>query len=279
MAVIRATSTFQAPWWLWPNVLSLDAPLVTLVWQLWFAHNFKIHLASYEYFILFATVWLLYALDRWLDAWKLDLTKPHSSRHAFYVYYRWPIAMLWLLVLMTTASLSLTSLSQKTLLAGFALLALCAMYFMLVHVQGRWHVIPKEARVGVAVSLGVTLCLWTQVHAEVYLELALAALCFALLITLNCILIAVWEELFDKAQEFSSVAFTLPRRWLKLFITTFLGMMITLSFYHRFYLPLALAVIGLFALHEARDKLKVSLLRVLADAVLLTPLLLILLRM
>lgn len=274
MAVTRAmnTSTFRAPWWLWSNVLSLDAPVVTLVWQWWFAHNFNIRLASYEYIILFATVWLLYALDRWLDAWKLDLTKPHSSRHAFYVYYRWPVAIIWLLILITTAILSLTSLSQKTLLAGFTLLALCSIYFLLVHVQKGWRVIPKEARVGVAVSLGVTLCLWRQITS---LDLMLATFSFALLVTLNCILIAVWEEPLDKAQGVSSAAFTLSQRWLEPFIIIFLGTMIAFSFYQHFYIAIALAISALFGLNIARDKLDISLLRVLADAVLLTPLLLI----
>jgi hypothetical protein len=278
MAVTRAinTSTFRAPWWLWPNVLSLDAPIVTLVWQWWFAANFKIHLASYDYIILFATVWLLYALDRWLDAWKLDLTKPHSSRHAFYFYYRWQVAIVWLIIFMTTTIISLTSLSQKTLLAGFALLALCAIYFILVHVQKGWRIISKEARVGVAVSLGVTLCLWTQINAGRQLELALATLCFALLITLNCMLIAVWEETLDKAQQFSSIALTISQRWLESSILIFLGAMVALSFYQRFYIPIVLAGVALFVLHGVWDKLNTSLLRVLADVVLLTPLLLIL---
>jgi hypothetical protein len=173
MAITRATNTtmFRAPWWLWPNVLSLDAPIVTLVWQWWFATNFKIHLTNYEYIILFTTVWLLYALDRWLDAWKLDLTKPHSSRHAFYVYHRWQVGILWLIVFIATAILSLTSLSETTLLAGVALLALCSIYFLLVHLQKKWRVVPKEVRVGIAVSLGVTLCLWTQM---ISLDLMLA---------------------------------------------------------------------------------------------------------
>jgi hypothetical protein len=88
-------------------------------------------------------------------------------------------------------------------------------------------------------------------------------------------LIAVWEETLDRAQRFSSVAFTLSQCWLEPCMVIFLGTMAAFSFYQHFYIAIALAISALFGLHSSRDKLNVSLLRVLADAVLLTPLLLI----
>jgi hypothetical protein len=48
--------------------------------------------------------------------------------------------------LIATALLSLTSLGETTLLAGVALLALHSIYFLLVHLQKKWRVIPEEAR-------------------------------------------------------------------------------------------------------------------------------------
>jgi hypothetical protein len=229
--------------------------------------------------VLFETVWLIYALDRWLDAWKLNINKPHSSRHAFYLHYRWQVAAIWFTVFGCTAIISLTELSQQTLLSGFALLGLCGLYFILVHLKPSWGVIPKEIRVGVAVSLGVTLCLWSQVTSgTLLLELALATFCFTLLISLNCIVIALWETSLDAAQGYSSIARFETRAWLIPFTLSFLGLTLALgvlapSVWRTFYLPVFFAALALLVLHRARTQLGTSLLRVLADAVLLTPLL------
>jgi hypothetical protein len=267
---MRQDSTLHqsAPWWLWPNILSLDAPLVTFAWQWWFAKTFAVRLNVVQYLVLFLVVWLLYALDRWLDGWKLDTTKAHSSRHAFYLHHRWGIASVWLSVFVFTAITALTRLPRADIFNGLLLLFFCGLYFILVHTKPSWQLIPKEVQVGVMVSLGTTLCLWS--HFSVY-PFILATFCFALLITLNCVLIAVWEHSLDQAQSFTSIASRLPHQWLRIFGLCLMGFSLALSFWQIFYVPVGLSAGLLIALQYITHK--TALRRVLADAMLLTPLL------
>jgi hypothetical protein len=269
---MRQDSTLHrhAPWWLWPNILSLDAPLVTLVWQGWFAKTFAVRLNVFQYLVLFLVVWLLYALDRWLDAWKLDINKPHSSRHAFYLHHRWIIASVWLSVFVFTAVTALTRLPRADIFNGLLLLFFCSVYFVLVHTRPSWQLIPKEAQVGVMVSLGTTLCLWP--YSSLF-QLGFAMLCFALLITLNCVLIALWEQPLDKAQRFSSIASRVHQNDVTAFAVCLLALTLTLRFFTVFYWPLCLSAGLLLFLHTTGHKHTSSLLHVLADTVLLAPLL------
>ena len=272
MAFIGTTSserTRAASWWLWPNVLSLDAPVVTLVWQLWFAKCFRVSLGIDYYLILFLTVWLIYILDRWLDAWKLDVTKPHSSRHRFYFDYRWPGAGLWMVMLMISA-FTLTWLSRQVIIRGFWVSAGCLVYLFLVH-KLNWKALPKEVLVGIMVSLGVTLCFW-----QVGFEMMLSALCFAWLITLNCLVIGFGEEMFDRAQQYCSMTLYINTGYLgkhRLHLM-FVGLMVLtlmLSLNTFFYLPILFSTLGLWALYQFQGNLTPALRRVLADLLLLSP--------
>src|ERR1035437_3449758 len=71
----------ESPAWLWPNLLSLDAPVVAVLWQILFARCFQVPPDALAAILLLLTVWLIYAADRTLDAWKGEC---HSPRHEFY---------------------------------------------------------------------------------------------------------------------------------------------------------------------------------------------------
>ncbi len=62
--------------WLWPNLLSLDAPIVAVLWQILFARCFQVPVDALAALLLLLTVWLIYAADRTLDAWKGDCHSP-----------------------------------------------------------------------------------------------------------------------------------------------------------------------------------------------------------
>ena len=55
--------------WLWPNLLSLDAPIVALLWQILFARCFHARVETLPSVLLVLAVWLIYAADRTLDSW------------------------------------------------------------------------------------------------------------------------------------------------------------------------------------------------------------------
>ncbi len=71
------------PWWLWIQVLSLDAPLVIVLWQAALAHTHRIHLPSAFHWGLGLVTWVVYLLDRTADAKSGRLREPLSTRHAF----------------------------------------------------------------------------------------------------------------------------------------------------------------------------------------------------
>src|SRR5665213_2425999 len=170
--------------WLWPNLLSLDAPIVAVLWQILFARCFQVPVDGLAALLLLLTVWLIYSADRTLDAWKGDC---HSPRHEFYRRWWRQLFPLWMSVLGLTGWLAAEHLSSGLFLRGVILLAAIGVYFALVHsgiLRG-----PKEAAVGVLFALGASLEAWSKVAspADVATILLFSGLCW-----MNCIAIQRW---------------------------------------------------------------------------------------
>ncbi|MES1258612.1 MAG: hypothetical protein ABUS51_09280, partial [Acidobacteriota bacterium] len=73
----------RTPWWLWLNLLSLDAPLVALVWQDFLAHCYPSSLRLVGRWVLGLTVWGIYLADRLMDV-RHPATNNEAPRHGFY---------------------------------------------------------------------------------------------------------------------------------------------------------------------------------------------------
>jgi hypothetical protein len=77
----------RPPIWLWFNLLSLDAPLIALVWQDFLARCYPTVLHPIGRCVLGLTVWAVYLADR-----LLDVRRPASGlepvRHRFYRQHR-----------------------------------------------------------------------------------------------------------------------------------------------------------------------------------------------
>ena len=82
--------------WLWPNLLSLDAPIVALLWQILFARCFHARVGFLPSLLLVLAVWLIYAADRTLDAWSGSAAQP---RHEFYRRHWRALLPFWILAL------------------------------------------------------------------------------------------------------------------------------------------------------------------------------------
>ncbi len=240
--------------WLWPNLLSLDAPVVAVLWQILFARCFQVPVDALAAILLLLTVWLIYAADRTLDAWKGD---GHSPRHEFY-QRRWKILLpVWLAVLGLTGWLAAEHLSPSLFLRGVVLLAVVALYFALVH-SGilRW---PKEAAVGVLFALGASLEAWSKVKtpADVATILLFSGLCW-----MNCIAIQRWEgERLDWSPSAAAIVLACAAA--------------VLLYAHRPVLGGAelASAFAFLLLDRVHRKLSLDAVRVLADVALLSPLL------
>lgn len=74
------------PWWLWAHVLSLEAPLVAVLWQSALAHAHGLTLPPMLGAGLALACWLIYVLDRTLDTLSTDVVL--DRRHVFYRRHR-----------------------------------------------------------------------------------------------------------------------------------------------------------------------------------------------
>jgi hypothetical protein len=248
------------PWWLWPNVLALDAPAVAVSWQVFLASVAGVAVPLAASAVLALVVWAVYLVDRGLDA---SCGADGSDRHR--AAGRNPVA--WIVTsavaIFSATVLALTTLPRSYLHVGFAIAAVTVGYFSAVHVVRAKRILDrgmKELSVGVVFALGVALPLIAE--AEPVADWLPGVVAFAGLCWLNCLLISVWED--------GPVAG--PPVWVAVVAGS-----VAVGAAFRAQLPIAVAVLastaGLALLYAARGHLSVRVLRVLADAVLLSPLL------
>lgn len=171
--------------WLWPNLLSLDAPLVALLWQILFARCFHAPINLLPSILLVLAVWLIYAADRTLDAWTGAAARP---RHEFYRRHWRALLPLWIFVLAAGTALAWTRLTPELFLRGLALGAAVVLYFTLLHC-GIFQK-TKEAAVAVLFALGATLSAWPNIKSAADIE---AIILFSCLCWINCVAIEHWE--------------------------------------------------------------------------------------
>jgi hypothetical protein len=240
--------------WLWPNLLSLDAPIVALLWQILFARCFQVKVELLPSVLLVLAVWLIYAADRTFDAWRGASERP---RHEFYRRYWRVLLPLWIAALATGSTLAWMRLPPPLLYSGFALGGAVALYFALLHL-GVFRK-TKEGAVAVLFALGATLSAWPNVRTAVDIE---AIALFSCLCWINCVAIEHWESPRESQWPIAAVAGCIALA------------AITLMFSTRPVLGGAVAASALcFVLLDcARRYFSKDALRVLADVALLSPL-------
>ncbi len=207
-------SAEQIPrWWLWPTILSLDAPAVVLAWQRMLASAASVRVGFPETFVLGASVWLAYCADRWIEGWRLDPAIIRTPRHFFHQRWRWPIAAVWVAVLALDLAESFQRLPRDELEAGFAVLLPVLAYLLshqLVHRNHPWRA-PKEVCVAVLLGAGVAVFVASQPGAHGAASAGIVAVFVALAFT-NCALISVWEHEVDRSHGQTSLAIQLKGR-------------------------------------------------------------------
>jgi hypothetical protein len=264
-------------WWQWLTVLSLDAPAVALAWQWMFARIAGAALGWRHYFVLGAGVWLIYAADRWIEGWRIDAEKIATQRHFFYMRRRWAVFALWLVVFGGFFAVLSATLTPREWLAGGPLGAAVLAYLFshqFLHRHSPWRTL-KEICIAVLFSAGT--CFFPATVPHTAFPLA-AAILFAFLCFANCLLIAIWETEVDTlhAQTSLPLRFATARslgRWLPWGI--FCASVLLWPVFHGSRAALACAGgsgILLGAVDASEPVLGRQLCRVLADAVLLTPL-------
>jgi hypothetical protein len=282
----------RTPWWLWPNLLSLDAPAVAVAWLLLFAKTMRGHLPGMIPVFLAGTVWLIYVADRLLDARRLKAGGLLTARHAFYQENGRVMWVLWWIVFVSLAVMAPYYLPSGLLVRGIFLLGFVALYFAFVTGSSSEPSVPflKEILCGLIFAMGTTVAVGFYVgmgsngellsvaglirewvlHVMDMSALGMPLFAFAFICAMNCALIEVWEgEGAGSAPDWSD------RMRVTLGIFAAGALIWGVWGGGRFavlYACLAVSAIGLAVLHHFKEKLTVDALRVLADVVLLTPL-------
>ncbi len=185
---------FRTPAWLWPNILSLDAPLIAVLWQSLLARSIGVRVGPYELPLLACSVWLIYFSDRVLDALRTPPANWEPVRQRFYRRHFRSASVVVFAASLSIGPLAATLLRPAVFHAGLSLALIVGVYFVIVHaVPQCWRVRwPRELAVAVIFTAGTFLALWIGA-AGASLRLTGSAVLFALLCWVNCCAIESWE--------------------------------------------------------------------------------------
>lgn len=273
----------RKPFWLYPNLLSLDAPLVAVAWLYVFAKTWRLGYHPWEaYASLGMAVWVLMVADRLLDATMAGGNEAAmESRHAFHWRHRrWfklalmvvvPL-MIALVVLRMPVAIYKYLLPGGVMVAGFFGLALLSSQD------------PREISHSKNVIAGAAFAFGTAITAHVYryqydiydLLFSREFLCFAVLCILNISAICLWQRNARSPDRETSashdLSLTLPLILLAGVALSHAVMERELTTRPFFYAILTGAGL-LYVLNRCRNRFGTDALRVLADVAMLGPVL------
>jgi len=285
------TSDRRKPFWLFPNLLSIDAPLVAVAWLYIFSRTWRMDSTPpwYAHVALGLTVWVIYVADRLLD---VSLRGSDSDRceerHRFHAKHRKTFlisagAASLIAVLLVVFRMPFAIYSYF-LIAGFFVVA----FFVLsLFSNDDPHRIPyaKNVVAGFAFAYGTAMTVhvflpslgggsdmggaWELLKFREFI-------CFGVLCVLNISAIDLWEHANrssdPEVKAADEIALSLPLTLLGAAALVFALLdheMTTRPFFYAILTGAALLQI----LNRTRNRFSMESLRVLADAALLVPLL------
>lgn len=269
----------RAAWWLWWNLLSLDAPTVAVLWASLFAKFNGVGLTMAEYSVLAVCVWIVYVSDRLLDVRESKKRDLLTARHRFCSKHATPLFGGLAVAATAAVCTAAEDLPSSEAWCGLFLSAAVIAYMIAIHARAKLlaRFLPKEVIVGIIFALGTTLPVWSR-HGFHWASFSWIA--FALLCTLNCLAIECWErpELQTGREPAKVFAVSLSSS----LISSFATVLAVLAFSSAVWLgatkdsgqtlfAVSFGALLLLVIHQKRSALSGSALRVLADAALVFP--------
>lgn len=245
------------------HLLSLDAPTVALLWSALFSWN--AHLSLMPSLTLALAVWVLYACDRLLDArrsgWVLQ------ERHLFHQRHRMAFlaALGFAIPLLGVATFALDAeIRNAWLLLGIPLL----LYFAIVHATR--ISLPKEAVVAVffAGACSAGSAMYQKSWGCTVNVILFSVVCWA-----NCIAIARWECTSEKHTHPLTWFAASRLRHICILLIVACAIFAPITGHPDVPICVLLSAALLLWLDYGRSHFTATTLRALADAVLLTPVL------
>jgi len=283
----------RKPFWLIPNLLSLDAPLVAVAWLYIFARTWRVQYLPWSaYFSLGLVVWVIYVTDRLVDASMHGgssgkLKARHEFHRAHQKLFRWAAAIASVLALiLVTVPIKVSIFGQPfdtglpVKIYSFAVfgMLLVAGFFALSFFSSHG---PDEIPYAKNLLAGLSFAYGAAMLASVFAGFEMnefirsrELICFAVLCVLNISAIDFWEHAHRSSdpeiKATDELALTLPLILLGAAALVFALQDRDLTTRPFFYSILTGAAL-LQILNRNRAKFSMAGLRVLADAALLVP--------
>lgn len=246
----------KTPLWLWVNLLSLDAPIVALIWQDFVARCFPSMLLVQGRCVLGLTVWAIYLADRLMDV-RHPAVGNETARHRFYRNNKGAASVLLAVVVLADLVIALHWVRPAVFVNGVLVSIAVGSYLAVFALfrTGRRH--WKRPSAAILFTSGIFLVAWT-LKPEPWQVLGLPAAAFGALCLGNLEFIERWEHGRSTAHG-----------WIWMLLLCALCVLLGGS---RWYFAVGISAAGLAALDRQRNLLSDDARHVLADAVLLTPL-------
>lgn len=188
----------RAPWWLWPNLLSIDAPLVAVAWAWMFAKAWGVVSVPWQLWVaLGLMVWVIYVLDRIIDVRRHGKGVSLEKRHYFNFENRKWLFPLIGVVLIWCFYVGLFILSKTVVMYGLFVVAFSAAYFVLAMTQSQEeHTgILKNSVAGLTFAYGTAAGIhaYSPVLSFGQMIFSPEVLLFAALCAINMTAIDFWE--------------------------------------------------------------------------------------
>lgn len=185
----------STPWWLWPNVISLEPPLVGIAWCVLSLQTVHHQVKAIPVAILALSIWLVYLLDHLFDTRGRERDAAEPGKKRFVRSHRRAVAALAGVLVTVIAIASLQVFPWPLLGAGSTVATLVGLYLASVQllpgvVRSTW---PREGAVAALFSVGVHLPAWSAAGPEMRWPIALSALNFGVLCWINCCAVQVLE--------------------------------------------------------------------------------------
>lgn len=248
--------TTKIKFWQWPNILAIDAGLLSAAWLWVFADAQSAELVWETYAVLAMSVWLTYVADRLFDVRSRAGSQLHSGRHRFAKRNQRMLWLLWGIVLSVNISVAIAGLSAAQLQKGLCLLFICLAYTFGNQALSR-RFFPKELLVALIFTGG------TQVFLPAFSSWACLA-AFTLLCLVNCLCISWKEKNVDAELQVKSLSLLIHTTWLYPFLLASAA----LSLNRPYTAALLPALLAILILQLNAKRLGVESYRVLCDAAL-----------
>jgi hypothetical protein len=280
---MRRSEAAIVPFWLWPTILSLDAPTIAIVWFALFAAAFRVHPGWPVFAALGLWVWLIYVADRILDSLGEPPPGVEVPRHRFYRFHRRPALICAVAVAAIAAVISFDWIQPAIRRDAIGLAILVAIYLAVTHLarpKGNRYW-PKELLVALLFAGGVCLPVSTLLGRQRWSVIAPFALLVAVF-WINTLAIECWESAPDRASRRhlrpgisrGLALYLAPAGVVLTILAGAIGIFDTLqSGAAPIYFAIALSAFLLTLLETNAGRMTGPARRVLADAALLTPVL------